>query len=104
MDHSTSSHTELSLSLLAVVSLIPPSGLRTFTRAVPASSGPPGPVTQSPVTHPGAGLTQPGWPDSGNGAGGASRDFGTSGSFIERNSSDVDSPPPRFLNSDEHIL
>ena len=67
MDHSTSSHTELSLSLLAVVSLIPPSGLRTFTRAVPASSGPPGPVTQSPVTHPGAGLTQPGWPDSGNG-------------------------------------
>ena len=60
MDHSTSSHTELFLSLLAVVSLIPPSGLRTFTRAVPASSGPPGPVTQSPVTHPGAGLTQPG--------------------------------------------
>ena len=101
MDHITSIHTELSLSLLAVVSLIPPSGLRTFTRAVPASSGPPGPVTQSPVTRPGAGLTQP---DSGNGAGGANKDFGTSGSFIETNSSDVDSPPPRFLNSDEHIL
>ena len=76
------------LSLLGAVSLISPSRL-TFTRADPTSSdphSPPGPVTQ-PVTHPGARDSAARTQVPGRGAG-----LGTTGSFMERNSSDVDSP------------
>ena len=76
------------LALLGAVSLISPSQL-TFTRADPTSSDPhrpPGPVTQ-PVTHPGARDSAARTQVPGGAAG-----LGTTGSFMERNSSDVDSP------------